>query len=87
MSWENMILVGECLLELGYVDYEVFSIILNAVEKKINKEDREQDEIRHFQIEKNSYYPKKLRGTHADIVSNEQFQGAIKLLIEKVNSR
>jgi hypothetical protein len=41
MSWENMILVGECLLELGYVDYEVFSIILNAVEKKINKKDRE----------------------------------------------
>jgi hypothetical protein len=31
MNWDNAFLVAECLIDIGYVDYEVFSILLNMV--------------------------------------------------------
>ena len=40
MKWENAFLVAECLIDIGYVDYEVFSILLNIIETKLNKRQR-----------------------------------------------
>lgn len=50
MTWDNAFLVAECLIDIGYVDYEVFSILLNMVEAKLNKQQRNSTEIRTFQI-------------------------------------
>lgn len=40
MRWDNAFLVAECLIEIGYADYEVFSILLNMVETRLNKQQR-----------------------------------------------
>jgi len=40
MTWDNALLVAECLIDIGFVDYEVFSIILNSVETRLNKQQR-----------------------------------------------
>lgn len=40
MKWENAFLVVECLIDLGYADYDIFSILVNMVEARLNKRQR-----------------------------------------------
>lgn len=40
MSWENAFLGAECLIDIGFVDYEVFSILINMVETRLNRQER-----------------------------------------------
>ncbi len=43
MGWDNAFLVAECLIDIGYVDYEVFSILMNMVEARLNKQQRNEN--------------------------------------------
>lgn len=70
MTWENAFLVAECLIDIGFADYEVFSILLNMVETRINKQQRNDTELRHFQIEKKDYYLQKHRNTHQNLIND-----------------
>ena len=84
MSWENAFLVAECLIDIGYVDYEVFSILLNMVESKLNKQQRNPTEIRTFQIEKKDYYIGRLQNSQPTLAKDPEFQSVLKLLSTRV---
>lgn len=84
MRWDNVFLVAECLIDIGYVDYEVFSILMNMVETRLNKQQRNDTELRHFQIEKRNYYLAKHRNTQQNLTSDPEFQNVLKMLTQHV---
>jgi hypothetical protein len=84
MSWENAFLVAECLIDIGYADYEVFSILLGMVENKLNKQPRNSTEIRTFQIEKKDYYISRLQNSQPTLTNDPEFQSVLKLLSARV---
>ena len=84
MRWENAFLVGECLIEIGYVDYEVFSILLNMVESRLNKQQRNETEIRRFQIEKKDYYIGRRQQSQQLLAQDPEFLAVLKLISQKV---
>lgn len=85
MSWENAFLVAECLIDIGYADYEVFSILLSMVESKLNKQPRNSTEIRTFQIEKKDYYISRLQNSQPTLTNDPEFQSVLKLLSNRVH--
>lgn len=56
------------------------------VETKLNKQQRNDTEVRHFQIEKKDYYLKKHRGTQQQLASDGEFQAVLKMLAQRVRN-
>lgn len=52
----------------------------------MNKQQRNDTEVRHFQIEKKDYYLKKHRGTQQQLASDGEFQAVLKMLAQRVRN-